>query len=314
MREDDPWMVAMMNGDFQAAWRVSDRVLADRQTRRVDCSHWPRHQQFIWSGERFDDKRVLVRCYHGLGDTIQFARLLEPLRQRAREVIVWAQPALLRLLEGVRGVDHLMPLHDGVPDVAYDIDMELMELAHALRIDASQLPGRVPYIYVSPLPYRAVDAASMNVGIAWRSGDWNPRRSLPIDAIAKFGNLQRVRIHSLQYPPQPLPFDAIQLGCEDIYVMAQRMLQLDAIVSVDTMVAHLAGALGLRTYLLLDRDADWRWQRTRGDSPWYPSMQLVRQRTSDWNESIEHVCAALTAQHEHITAARDTRSVGCTTS
>lgn len=299
----------MLRGDFAAAWRISDGVLTQRRQQRVDCSRWPRHLQFIWTGESFTDQRVLVRCYHGLGDTIQFARFFEPLRARAREVIVWAQPALVSILESVRGVDRVLPLHDGAPDVTYDVDIESMELAHALRIESTDLTGRLPYIYVSPLDELVVSPSSFNVGIAWRSGDWNARRSLPAEILHTL-TIPGVTFWSLQYPPEPSSLGASQLGCKDIYMMAQRMQQLDAIVSVDTMVAHLAGALGLRTFLLLGRDADWRWQHRRCDSPWYPSMQLIRQRATDWIEPIEVLRAHL-ALDSKATAALDTRSVGC---
>ena len=93
-----------------------------------------RHFQRIWRGEKLDGRCVLVRCYHGLGDTIQFVRFAKPLRAIAREVLICAQPELLELLRGVEGVDQLYPLHDGTPDARYDVDIEIMELAHALRI------------------------------------------------------------------------------------------------------------------------------------------------------------------------------------
>jgi hypothetical protein len=93
-----------------------------------------RHLQRIWLGEDLAGKRVLVRCYHGLGDTIQFIRFAKPLRAVASEVIVWAQPELIPLLRAAEGVDRLIPLHDGTPDVGYDVDIEIMELAHALRV------------------------------------------------------------------------------------------------------------------------------------------------------------------------------------
>src|SRR5215212_3041441 len=90
------WDHHMRSGDFAAAWRVSDSVLASRGG--VTCGHLPRHLQWVWDGSPVDDRHVLVRCYHGLGDTIQFARYLPLLQARAREVIVWAQPRLIPLL------------------------------------------------------------------------------------------------------------------------------------------------------------------------------------------------------------------------
>lgn len=110
---DDRWTQAMRRGDFAAAWRISDNVLRTRMSRGETCWHWPRHHQFVWSGAPLAGRRVLVRCYHGLGDTIQFIRFAAPLRRQASGVIVWAQPALMPLLAGAEGVDEVLPLHDG---------------------------------------------------------------------------------------------------------------------------------------------------------------------------------------------------------
>src|SRR5688572_4769011 len=110
----DDWTLHMRRGEFEAAWKVSDRVLRARAG--VPCEHLPRHFQYFWDGQPLDGKRVLVRCYHGLGDTIQFIRYAPLLRSRAREVIVWAQPKLIPLLRSVPGIDLLLPLHDGAPD------------------------------------------------------------------------------------------------------------------------------------------------------------------------------------------------------
>src|SRR5690606_20694420 len=90
----DPWIGAMLRGDFAAAWSISDRVLRERIALGEPCDHWPRHEQYVWRGGSLRDLRVLVRCYHGLGDTIQFVRLLAPLRAETRRTILWAQPAL----------------------------------------------------------------------------------------------------------------------------------------------------------------------------------------------------------------------------
>jgi hypothetical protein len=283
--ESDPWVAAMRRGEFAAAWRICDRVLAQRRQDNVDCSEWPRHLQFIWNGAELTDRRVLVRCYHGLGDTLQYARFFAPLRRRARTVTVWAQPQLLSLLRGVRGIDCVLPLHDGACDAQFDVDIESMELPHALRLHAEDLPGPIPYIDVSPAALGELNPAQFNVGVAWRAGDWNPERSIPSSALPRLED-DRFRLYSLQYPPEPLPIAAVDLACADIRSLAQRMLALDAVVTVDTMIAHLAGALGLRTLLLLNDTADWRWQAHRSDSPWYPTMRLFRKQTSDWNDVL----------------------------
>jgi hypothetical protein len=267
-------------------------------SRARDCAHWPRDLQYVWDGSPLDGKRVLVRCYHGLGDTIQFVRLLPLLKRRAAHITLWVQSPLLRLLRGMRGVDRLMPLHDGSPQAVFDADIELMEVPHALRLDANQIPARVPYINVSPATtglgggFRRGN--SLNVGLVWIAGNWNEQRSIPVEALAPLRHVPDVLWYSLQYPHEPPPLEAADLACRDVLAMAARMRQLDLVVTVDTMAAHLAGALGIPVWLLLHEDADWRWMRDRNDSPWYPTMHLFRQRRSgDWSTVVDEVGSAL---------------------
>jgi hypothetical protein len=291
----DPWSAHMRRGDFATAWEISDRALAERAGR--PCWHRPRHLQAIWSGEPLHGKRVLVRCYHGLGDTIQFIRYAPLLHEIAAEVIVWAQPSLLPLLASARGIDRLLPLHDGTPDIDYDVDIELMELPHAFRTTPATLPSAVPYLGVAAGPRRRSE--SVAVGLVWRSGDWNPRRDVPFALMARLSEVRDVELFSLQRDARPLerheriePLD----GIDDPLGTARAMLALDLVISVDSMPAHLAGALGLRTWTLLPVDPDWRWMEGRDDSPWYPTMRLFRQRRpDDWGALIAGVATELAA-------------------
>jgi hypothetical protein len=296
MPAEDPWTAAMRRGDFDAAWRISDRILQER--RGLTCWHWPRHEQFVWTGELLAGKRVLVRCYHGLGDTIQFIRLAAPLRRIAREVVVWAQPALMPLVAGAPGVDRVLPLHDGVPEVDYDADVEIMELAHALRVTPDDLAGHVPYLSPpQPAPCVAADATALRVGIVWEAGGWDRRRSLPASFVRDLAAVQGIRLCSLQVGPARCEAEALglpDLAHDDVAQAAARMRALDLIISVDTMAAHLAGALGVPVWTLLHADCDWRWMRDRSDSPWYPTMRLVRQRVpGDWPSVVKEMRAAL---------------------
>src|SRR5690349_12744662 len=109
----EDWIKAMRAGDFALAWDISDRDLAEVQRMGRSKDEGPRHLQRLWRGEPLQGRRVLVCCYHGLGDTIQFARFLSPLRAIASEVILWCQPELLSLMAAVEGVDRIVPLHDG---------------------------------------------------------------------------------------------------------------------------------------------------------------------------------------------------------
>ncbi len=290
----DPWIEAMRRGDYASAWRISDRVLNERVRSGVVCYDWPRHLQFIWRGAPLEGKRLFVRCYHGLGDTLQFVRLLALPKLRAAEITLWAQPQLLKVLQTVRGIDRLLPLHDGEPDVDYDVDIELMELSHAMRIELSDLPGPMPYIYV-PAPAAAkAKAQNRRIGVCWSAGDWRRERSVPAELLSPLTRVPNVRWFSLQYPPAPCPLPAAPVACRDIDELAVRIRLLDLVITVDTMTAHLAGALGVPVWLLLDSDPDWRWMMDRDDSPWYPSMRLFRQRTpGDWAGVIDDVRNAL---------------------
>src|SRR5881394_219696 len=179
----DAWMHAMRNGDFAGAWLISDRVLRERLASAAVQFNLPRHLQQLWDGRPIDGKRVLVHCYHGLGDTIQFVRLLPLLRARARQVILWAQPALLDLLRDCPGIDRLEPLHDGAPNIARDADVELMELPHLLGLSLATIPARVPYLRVHCVAVRRRDSRK-RVGLVWRAGDWDAARSIPASALA----------------------------------------------------------------------------------------------------------------------------------
>jgi hypothetical protein len=308
----DPWTAAMLRGDFAAAWRISDQVLAQRLTLATNCFAWPRHLQFVWRGESLEGKRVLVRCYHGLGDTIQFARLLAPLRGVASQVTLWLQPSLLAVLASLKGIDQLLPLHDGTPDVDRDAEIEIMELAHFFRLTADTIPAEVPYICLSPDRRVGLDPRKLHVGIAWQSGEWDTARSIPDGLLSRLSALPHIQWHSLQYGAKHCTIEQVQsMACKEIDAMARGMMNLDLVISVDTMVAHLAGAMGLPVWVLLQHECDWRWMSQGDRTPWYPTMHLIRQpRIGDWAPVLEEVRARLLSRAELIQG-RGIRSAGC---
>jgi hypothetical protein len=284
----------MRRGAFEAAWRMSDAVLRARAS--VPCWHWPRHLQYIWDGTPLAGQRVLVRCYHGLGDTIQFIRYAPLIKEIAEEVIVWAQPALLPLLRTMRGIDRLLPLHDGSPDVEYDVDVESMELPHIFRTTVATIPAEIPYLHIAPaaIPRHGCVA----VGLVWAAGDWeHARRSIPFSLCTPLAAVPGVMLYMLQRGPaleQRHHGVGILSGSDDVFEAARIMRALDLVISVDTMPVHLAGALGVPVWALLDTTADWRWMEGREDSPWYPTMRLFRQDTPGaWEPVIARVVAEL---------------------
>ncbi len=279
----------MRSGDFGAAWEVSDEVLRVRSAQR--CDHLPRHFQWVWNGESLHGKVVLIRCYHGLGDTIQFIRYALLVRKIARRVIVWAQPELQGLLGTVAGIDQLIPLTSSAPGVDYDVDVEVMELPHVFRSTIGTLPAPDKYLHVrgAPLP----QDGNIHVGIVWRCGDWEPERTVPVALLSSFAQMPGVTLHVLQrgagLAERPPDFGIVS-GSDDLTAAARTIAALDLMISIDSMPAHLAAALGVRTWILLQAESDWRWMDHSGDSPWYPTMRIFRQRErGDWTEVVNAV-------------------------
>lgn len=287
------WVQHMRRGEWERAWAISDALLPVRA--RKSCTHLPRHLQYVWTGAPLERKRVLVRCYHGLGDTIQFIRYAPLLKAIAAEVIVWAQPSLVPLLRTVDGIDRLLPLHDGVPEVEFDVDLEVMELPHVFRATPATVPAAVPYVHADPLSLPAGE--QLSIGLVWRAGDWNEDRSIPFPLLAPFARLREVTIFILQPGAVAAGWRGefgVCPGELDLLDHARAIRAMDLLVSIDSMPAHLAGALGTPVWTLLHADPDWRWMEDRTDSPWYPGMRLFRQRRSgDWSAVITDVIAGL---------------------
>ncbi|HEX8251952.1 MAG TPA: hypothetical protein VF846_02300, partial [Thermoanaerobaculia bacterium] len=289
------WFTHMRRGDFAAAWTISDEVLASRAG--VPSWHLEREYQWIWDGTPLADRRVLIRCYHGLGDTIQFARFFPLVNAMAKECTVWAQPSLIPLLQTMRGIGRLLPLHDGTPEVEYDVDVESMELAHLFRTTVDTIPSEVPYLHVDA-DRQAALSRRFNVGVVWRAGDWGPQRSIPIDTLARLFDVPNVAFYSLQRGERD-PRLLTLAGVDEPLSTARVMRALDLVITVDTMTAHLAGALGVPVFTLLAHEHDWRWMDERRDSPWYPTMRLFRQpRAGDWESVVEEVRYAVRAMSD----------------
>ena len=292
------WIEAMRAGDFATAWRVNDGVLASRDPALQDDPSLPYHLRWVWDGRSFDGSDVLVRCYHGLGDTIQFCRYLAPLRARVRSLALEVQPELAPLLATVPGPDRLIPFQQDDPAPPSECDLEIMEVAHALRL----APDPAPYLLPGSRPPMR-NADRVEVGLCWRAGNWLPERSIPLSLLAPLAALQHVRLTNLQRGPgaaellQPGAPAVANPGDDstDILRTARLILGLDLVVTVDTMVAHLAGALGVPVWLLLMAEPDWRWLAGGRSSPWYASVRKYRQRVpGDWSDPVAELTQDLT--------------------
>jgi len=287
----DEWMRHMRRGDWEAAWQIGDRLL---DLHHQHSWQWlPRHLQPVWDGRPLAGKRVLVCCYRGLGDTVQFIRFAPLLRQLATQVTVWTQPQLVPLLETVRGIDSILPLHDGVHSVESDVEIEVMELPHALRTTLHTLPAVVPYFHLKRKPTSRCSDRRLHVGLVWQAGGWDARRSVEPELMQTLTGLDGICWKILQRGPALAAWPQHIGECPPITGVleeAAQLCDLDLLISVDTMSAHLGGALGVRTWTMLPKPADWRWMEGREDTPWYPTMRLFRQpRSGDWALVIARV-------------------------
>ncbi len=287
------WIAAMRRGDFTAAWAVSDAVLAAADPATRDDPRLPYHLRRVWDGSPPDGRDVLVRCYHGLGDVLMAARLLPKLWARVRSLALEAPPALLPLLAGMPGPDRLIGFDPAAPAPPSECDIELMEVAHVLRLRAAELP---PPLHLPRPPLLRLGTAPA-IGLCWRVGEWDAARSVPLGDL--LGAVSRRALVSLQRGPagaEARAPDFANPGDASMDVMRTAALigGVDLVVSVDTMVAHLAAALGVACCVLLKADADWRWGLPGGRSLWYPNFRLYRQeREGDWGAPLARLARDL---------------------
>jgi hypothetical protein len=265
----------------------------------------------LWRGPSAPPQRVLVINDHGLGDTIQFARYL-PLMARAG-----AEPHLLVAAKMHRLIGPLVEgrVFEREPvDVSFDAQIAISSLPRAFGTRLDSVPAEVPYLrpenWRLPRWSQRIGAHGFRIGCVWQ-GNPNPEadiaRSFPLRALAPLASIDGVRLISLQKGPgeeqiEAAGFPVERLGPDydagyDAFLDAAAAMKcLDLVVTCDTSMAHLAGALGVRVWVALKRDSEWRWMRGRDDSPWYPTMLLFRQQTAgDWASVVAAMAEALRA-------------------
>jgi len=249
-----------------------------------------------------DDRNVLIRCWRGLGDAIQFLRYAPLVRLRANSLTVEAPQALLPLFQTIHGIDRLIELDHNDTETKDYVEIESTELPYVFRTTLDTIPCTIPYLD-TPQEFPQVREKQLTVGLCWCGGSYDLRRSIrlahlePLSGSSKLSFFQLQRGAALQeIAKSPIVFQNPEERSMDLCRTASLIKSLDIIVTVDTMVAHLAGALGKKVLLLLHADADWRWLRDREDSPWYPSIRLLRQsQAEDWKPVVTRLVELLTA-------------------
>jgi hypothetical protein len=297
------WLAAMRRGDWEQAWRQTDRIELPRRWAQAHKAFVRGPQHLRWDGTAFAGRSVLIRCEHGLGDTLQFIRFVPLISRIAREVHLLVQPQLLALLQGAPGLGQVRNAWTDEPPPAHDVEIEIMELAYALRVRIDNVPP--PYSHlreqIGPSPVDLPKDERLRVGLLWSASDWDDTRSIPLTALEPLLAMQPAQFFSLQQgraAADPLlgrfPVVSLSNHTREVVAAAAVMLRLDVVITVDGMPAHLAATLGRPTWTLLKHEADWRWMDNRSDTPWYPSMRLFRQlRPGDWDSVVNAAARAL---------------------
>ena len=284
--------------EYEWRYRTPELVRAERV--------WPGPR---WDGSAADGRTLLVTTEQGLGDTLHFIRLTQPLAASGARVLVSAQAPLVRLLATVPGVTAVYATDETPPE--YDAHIPLIALAGMLGVTPTSIPPQVPYLTADPM--RRAEIARMlaphadvrKIGIAWSGSRVNTldrRRSIPLDMLAPLFDLPGIAWFSLQRSIDETGIERVPAAQalhrlparEDFDGMAALVAELDLVISVDTSIAHLGGALARPTWIMLAAATDWRWHTRVQDTPWYPTVRLFRQPSlGDWTAVVGDVAAAL---------------------
>jgi tetratricopeptide (TPR) repeat protein len=296
----------LLSGNFREGWAEHEWRRQHRrfQGRQIDQALRD------WTGEDLGNRHILLHAEQGYGDAIQFVRYAPLVAQRGGRVLLGCPPEMLELLGSVPGVERIITRFEDAPRTL-DLHCSLMSLPHVFGTTVQTIPARVPYLFPAQAKVeywreRMTDERRLKVGLVWQgraehADDAN--RSIPLRRWAPLVGVDGVSFYSLQKwrPPasenQSLPELPLIDWTSDMPNFADTaafITNLDLVIAVDTAVAHLSGALGKRTWVMIPFAPDFRWMLRREDNPWYPSMRLFRQpRRMEWDEPIQRVAAEL---------------------
>ena len=288
-------------GEYAEGWREYEwrwRVKALNAPMRT-------YREPAWNGERLPDGTVLLHAEQGFGDTLQIVRYAPLVAERCKAVVLECQPQLKRLLAGTPGLSSVHA--PGEPLPRFDAHLPLMSLPRVFGTQTETIPWTGPYIRPPADAAREISASSgPNIGLVWagepRQGD-DRKRSVTLAMLAPLGETPGATFYSLQKgagaaqaasPPAGMRFVDLAPRIRDFADTAALIAQLDLVVTVDTSVANLAGAMAAPTWVLLSTVPDWRYHLERDGTPWYPTMRLFRQASDgDWAGVIARVAQAL---------------------
>jgi len=296
-------LLHLLHGDFAAGWHNYEY----RWQTKMLCNARRDFSQPQWLGPPLGGARILLHAEQGLGDTLQFVRYVPMVAARGAKIILEVPSELRRLIEDSLGsTAQIVTRGSRLPD--FDWQSPLLSLPLVFQTDLNSIPASIPYLQADPrltgdfAQHFTATNSGLRVGIVWSGSPRHtrdPQRSIPLARLRALIEISGATFYSLQKGPatkelldMPLDLNLIDLSghLNDFADTAGALANLDLLVTVDTAVAHLAGALGKPVWILLTRNPDWRWLLDREDSPWYPTARLFRQKVAgDWSTVIERV-------------------------
>ncbi|MCP4377212.1 MAG: DUF4915 domain-containing protein, partial [bacterium] len=288
-------MLLLLKCEYLEGWQEYEWRWKTSEFTPFDPGRHPR-----WDGKPLPDRTLLIHTEQGDGDVIQFLRFIPEVASRCNKLLFVAPVQLHPLLEGL--ADNLVYREAGTLDVKdFDAYLPIMSLPLVLEVfDDSAIPAATPYIKAGSNRVPLItDKEKSKVGVVWGGSPTfgnDKHRSMPFEALIPLLKLKQVQWFSLQKGDASKALEGLNSALQiqdlgsrlnDYGDTASVIRQLDLVISVDTSVCHLAGALGCETWILLAYDGDWRWQFDRLDSPWYPTTRLFRQKKQgDWKNII----------------------------
>lgn len=289
---------------YESRWRVPGGI--------VKPSFLP--PEFEWNGEPFRGKTLLLYYEQGFGDMFHFVRYASMVKARGGQVLLACLHAQADVLATCPGIDDVIPVVHGRPGPTpgFDLHFPVCSLPRIFRTDLQSIPAPIPYLDVpSWVPNREAicrildqPRRGLRIGCAWAGNPGHPHdnlRSIHPETFVALEAIQGAEWFSFQHGKDGRgPFPGITAMAPFIKNFSDTALALsgmDMVISVDTAVAHLAGAMGIPVYLLLSTPCDWRWLLGRQDSPWYPSIRIFQQpRPGDWAPVIAEVVQAFASE------------------
>lgn len=290
----------LRTGDFKKGLKYFEY----RFSKETDPNPYPNMLKPRWDGKTdLSDKTLLVQCEQGYGDSIQFGRYLNFIK--AKKVIFRVHHRLVDLFKSNFPQIEIVSKKNPIEDLNFDYHIPLLSLLEVLGVNANNIPLAQGYLNaedrkIEEFKQKYFNNGCFKIGISWRGGIWgNKYRHIGLEDLYCLTKLPNTKIYSLQNDPEKDIEKALQNGVEIINIgsnfesfsdTAVAIENMDLIISIDNVITNLAGAMGKKTFMLLNTNSDWRWFLNEHQTPWYDSIKIFKKcnENDDWTETIKN--------------------------